>query len=216
MKFEERKAIFSKNLRYYREKAGFTQAQIAEEKLGMNPKAYSTYETGKNTPTFDKLLSLCEVLNTNPNALLGFEEIERFNTCCKHYGIEYSTEKKSIAKVRFTLRPQDNYQTMRVEKSIFFKILNELIEEFDTIPKDDDIKKLRETENKYFQALLQIRIGVAQIGIDKIIAGIQKSRETLKRLDDIVKRKNKTYKDVEKLQDKGLTYEQIIKKFEKE
>ena len=215
MKFEERKAIFSKNLRYYREKAGFTQAQIAK-KLDMNPKAYSTYETEKNTPTFDKLLSLCEVLNTNPNALLGFEEIEHFNTCCKHYGIEYSTEKKSIAKVRFPLRPQDNYQTMRVEKSIFFKILNELIEEFDTIPKDDDIKKLRETENKYFQALLQIRIGVAQIGIDKIIAGIQKSRETLKRLDDIVKRKNKTYKDVEKLQDKGLTYEQIIKKFEKE
>jgi transcriptional regulator with XRE-family HTH domain len=48
-------------LRQAREKAGLTQADLAE-KAGVNPNYYATVERGENNPSFEKLQKILKVL----------------------------------------------------------------------------------------------------------------------------------------------------------
>lgn len=59
-------------LRNLRIEFGYTQDKLANL-IGVNKAAISYYETGGRTPTLEKLLKLCSVLNTDANYLLGQE-----------------------------------------------------------------------------------------------------------------------------------------------
>lgn len=64
---------FSERLRYYREKANYSQKELAE-KIGISFSTYNKYETRGNEPKIEILLKLAAALGTDVNTLLGFEK----------------------------------------------------------------------------------------------------------------------------------------------
>ena len=64
---------FSERLRYYREKANYSQKEIAE-KIGISFSTYNNYETRGYEPKIETLLKLAAALGTDVNTLLGFEK----------------------------------------------------------------------------------------------------------------------------------------------
>ena len=67
---------FAKNLRKYRKKKGLTQMKLGE-KLNYGYTAIANYESGRNEPSYDVLISLAKILDVTPNDLLGFPAVEK-------------------------------------------------------------------------------------------------------------------------------------------
>lgn len=61
---------FQNRLRGLRESHGYTQDVMSEE-LGVSLRTYSYWENGKRKPDIEKLYNLCELLQCDPNYLLG-------------------------------------------------------------------------------------------------------------------------------------------------
>lgn len=66
---------FSRNLKAIRTLQGITQTELAE-KLQVKPQSISKYESGENFPTGKRLAKLIEILNIEPEHLLGEKEIQ--------------------------------------------------------------------------------------------------------------------------------------------
>lgn len=66
---------FAKNLRKYRKQKNYTQVELAE-KLNYGYTAIANYESGRNEPSFDDLISLSYALGVTPNDLIGFSPME--------------------------------------------------------------------------------------------------------------------------------------------
>lgn len=64
---------FGERVKYFRNIARLSQAQLAE-KLDLSPKTISSIETGKNNINFAKLSKLCNILNIKPYQLFIFEK----------------------------------------------------------------------------------------------------------------------------------------------
>ena len=60
----------SKNLLYYRKKAGLTQKQLAE-KIGVKNTAVSNWESGNNSIDIDTLCLVCDVFGITLNDIYG-------------------------------------------------------------------------------------------------------------------------------------------------
>ena len=67
---EELRQKFAKNLKFYREKAGMTQAQLAK-KLGITPRYIQQLE-GRNVPNvrLDTVEQIAKILKVDPSALI--------------------------------------------------------------------------------------------------------------------------------------------------
>lgn len=63
--------IFSKNLKYYREKSLLSQSQLAK-KIDTQTAVIARYEAGNALPRIDVLVKIATALNITPNALLNF------------------------------------------------------------------------------------------------------------------------------------------------
>lgn len=61
--------VFSKNLKLYRNKRGYTQTELAE-KVGKNRNTYAQYENGYSTPPLGLLVRISLVLECSVDALL--------------------------------------------------------------------------------------------------------------------------------------------------
>lgn len=68
----EIKKQFGKKIKYYREKSGLTQEELAE-KLDYNCRSLSFIECGTNFVTADTLEKLCNALQVTPKQLFDFE-----------------------------------------------------------------------------------------------------------------------------------------------
>ena len=66
---------FARNLKAIRTLQGITQTELAE-KLQVKPQSISKYESGENFPTGKRLAKLIEILNIEPEHLLGEKEIQ--------------------------------------------------------------------------------------------------------------------------------------------
>ena len=60
--------IFIKNLRYYRNSAGFSQLAFSE-KIGLSPNYLNAVENGKNFPSTEVIQKMVDVLNIMPYQL---------------------------------------------------------------------------------------------------------------------------------------------------
>ncbi len=60
--------IFIQNLRFYRNKAGFSQLAFSE-KIGLSPNYLNAVENGKNFPSTDVIQKIIDVLNLLPYQL---------------------------------------------------------------------------------------------------------------------------------------------------
>lgn len=66
---------FQNRLRLARYSAGFTQRELAE-KIGKSHGVISHWEHGYYSPSIDMLVKLSRILNTHPNYLLGWEDLQ--------------------------------------------------------------------------------------------------------------------------------------------
>lgn len=64
---------FAENLRYYREKANYSQKDLAKL-IDVSVAAYNKYETRGNEPKIDILIKLATALNIDVNTLVGFRQ----------------------------------------------------------------------------------------------------------------------------------------------
>lgn len=60
----------SKNITKYREAAGFSQRELAQQ-LGITPSRISNWEQGANCPTIDILFEVCRALHVSINDIYG-------------------------------------------------------------------------------------------------------------------------------------------------
>ena len=97
---------FRENLKKYREKAGLSQAALGA-KMGLKGSIIGRYELGEATPKPDRILDFAYALNTTPNKLLGFQEmnIEPIQYAKKYcYGFDSNFKvKKNMVEYRYFL-----------------------------------------------------------------------------------------------------------------
>lgn len=76
---------FKSNLKYLREKEGYSRVEIAK-KLNMTSAAYGAYELGNREPKLEKLCEIARLFHTFPNDLLGYtqEPPRRFEERYRH------------------------------------------------------------------------------------------------------------------------------------
>jgi len=67
---EDIKKNISKNITKYREDAGFSQRELAQQ-LGITPSRISNWEQGANCPTIDILFEVCKALHVSINDIYG-------------------------------------------------------------------------------------------------------------------------------------------------
>lgn len=65
--------IVGENLKQARKAKGLTQKEVAAM-LGKYQPDYSEYETGKIELDYEKIVFLCEKLDTTPNDLFGWKQ----------------------------------------------------------------------------------------------------------------------------------------------
>ena len=164
MKFEEYAAKIPSILKKWGKENKCSQADI-ERRIPVETNTYSKWEQGKNIPPFAQLLAFCEIYNVSPTVLLGYEDTAILNFVCKQYDIGYKTIDIDTVEITFPHRPNDKYHNMEVSKNMFFKVLNDLFDDFGGMVDDDPyFKPYKEAEINAFQMLLQTRIGVEQMG----------------------------------------------------
>lgn len=66
---------FKDMLKYYRQKAGYTQAELAD-KVGVAHSTISMYEVGKRQPDFETEEKLADFFNISLNVLRGKDDEE--------------------------------------------------------------------------------------------------------------------------------------------
>lgn len=67
---EERKKLFGERIKMMRKLRGFTRSEFAKQ-LGVSRPLVAAYETGTREPSLKNLIALIQVLNIDPNWLLG-------------------------------------------------------------------------------------------------------------------------------------------------
>lgn len=65
-------SAFAKNLKKFRLEKKFSQVQLTK-KLNYGYTAIANYESGRNEPSFDVLISLATIFQRSTDELLGFE-----------------------------------------------------------------------------------------------------------------------------------------------
>ncbi len=65
---------FAEKLKERMDVLGISQGQLAKM-VGVTQPAVQKWRTGEREPNFDMLLKICIALNTDPNELLGYDEI---------------------------------------------------------------------------------------------------------------------------------------------
>ncbi|MBB5887718.1 helix-turn-helix domain-containing protein [Lactovum miscens] len=66
---EQRKMIFDRNVKFYREKAGLTQKELGL-KMGKSESAISKWESGINSPKLEEIEQLAKVLDVEMDTLV--------------------------------------------------------------------------------------------------------------------------------------------------
>ncbi|WP_458408105.1 helix-turn-helix domain-containing protein [Anaerotignum sp.] len=68
--------LFAKRLRELRKERGLSQVELGE-RLGYGYTAISSYETGRNEPSYTDLIRICEILDVSADYILGISDIRK-------------------------------------------------------------------------------------------------------------------------------------------
>lgn len=99
-------------LKYFREKLGKTQEQVANM-LGLQKQTYQNYELGKRQADYETLLKMADLFNASLDELFNREDFSFLN-------LTYlSNEEKSIIE---NLRNLNKENLLKVEAYVFAKL----------------------------------------------------------------------------------------------
>lgn len=101
---------FKDNLKYARERMGYTQKEVAD-KIGVAKSTYSLYESGNREPGVPVIKRITNVLKVSADELLGIEDNEEY-TIAAHKDGESFTEMElekieEYKKLLLAARPKD-------------------------------------------------------------------------------------------------------------
>lgn len=68
--------LFAKRLRELRKEKGLSQVELGEQ-LGYGCTAISSYETGRNEPSYTDLIRICEVPDVSADYILGISDLRK-------------------------------------------------------------------------------------------------------------------------------------------
>ena len=113
-------------LKYYRNKANYTQNEIAKE-LGMTRQNYSRYENEnlKAYPSLDNLCKLAYLLKTDPNSLVGFQpQIDEMEYAEKN--LDNIVVRKNYVLYHIGFEHNDTFkeEDIQIPKKEFLKIVS--------------------------------------------------------------------------------------------
>lgn len=108
------KKNISKNITKYREQAGYSQRELAQQ-LDITPSRISNWEQGANCPTIDILFEVCKALHVSINDIYGvYPDSEMMLSYSEQQHIQkyrslddYGRETVDIALERETVRLQE-------------------------------------------------------------------------------------------------------------
>lgn len=108
------KKNISKNITKYREQAGYSQRELAQQ-LDITPSRISNWEQGANCPTIDILFEVCKALHVSINDIYGvYPDSEMLLSYSEQQHIQkyrslddYGRETVDIALERETVRLQE-------------------------------------------------------------------------------------------------------------
>ena len=120
---------FQDNLRYYREKAGYSQAKDFAAAIGVKYSTYIGYENQGREPKYDTLRRIAEALNVSIDTLLGFSGVDRYEEY-KRLVAEagYTVEEDGDGYISITRAPD----TKRISKADFFRCVHQALEKLDS------------------------------------------------------------------------------------
>ncbi len=106
---------FQENLRYYREKAGYSKAKDFAEKLGIAYGTYLPYENQGREPRYDMLVKIATLLNVSTDTLLDMPTTKTTSSISElkdvltralenspSFDLETVTESDVIIRVRYS------------------------------------------------------------------------------------------------------------------
>jgi transcriptional regulator with XRE-family HTH domain len=167
-----------KRLKEFRNKHGYSQEAMASLlEMEGGGKTYSTYETGYTLPPLEKLLRICEIFDTSPNILLGYEDTSRINAICERYGIKYKTVKANTVEITIPgFKGQKTVSKIDFER-ILFAVQNNIYSE-----------EIKESESKAFQAFLHLRLSMLSADTKDWFQSIFESSGEFVNKQDIIER----------------------------
>ena len=75
---------FARNLKRYRKKYGYSQVELGK-KINYGYTAIANYESGRNEPSFDTLISLARILDVTTDELLGVTPLSPENLITNNF-----------------------------------------------------------------------------------------------------------------------------------
>lgn len=150
---EDFRLQFGANLRKIRKYIRLNQDVMANY-LGISVTMYGYYESGKCSVPLEKILPLCEILNTSPNQLFGFGDEQIVNAFCQLYDIRYEKSYDNCVTVT-TSRNRDFLLT----RPLFYEIVLKVKENLkNTIIPSDNPDNMKRTKIALANAYLDSEI----------------------------------------------------------
>ncbi len=129
------KNSFSTNLRIYRIRAGYKQAELAK-KIGLTRQSYMRYEsdTIQAQPTIALLCKLADILNIDVNTLVGYKSSIDLETAYKMFDVTIRNEEIDFRydisisqhdKWGFDTEPYEKRVTITMKKKDFDTLIKE-------------------------------------------------------------------------------------------
>lgn len=103
-------ADFGQMLKYFRERDGLTQRELAE-RLGLSPGAIGMYESGKRHPKFEDEEAIADFFNVDLNTLRGKRinevdpESELVRKALKYYELYTNASPEVQSAIEILLKP---------------------------------------------------------------------------------------------------------------
>ena len=92
------KLLFANRLRELRKERGLSQVELGEY-LGYGYTAISSYETGRNEPSYTDLIRICQILDVSADYMLGLSDIQKpYAVLEKHDLIRLHNRAAELAK----------------------------------------------------------------------------------------------------------------------
>ena len=170
---------FGVRLQKIRKTIGLKQDTMANY-LGISVTMYGYYEAGKCSVPLEKILPLCEILNTSPNQLLGFGDKQAVDTLCQLYDIRYEDLDNNIVEVT------TYHNKLRLSKPLFYEIVLNVEKHMKgTIISSDSFEDMKRTS-----------IGLANTFLDLEIDKVIKPPYTKEQVLEDLKRIDTSEKDI--------------------
>lgn len=143
---------FGVRLQRIRKNIGIKQDTMARN-LGISVTMYGYYEAGKCSVPLEKILPICDMLNTSPNQLLGYGDEQAVNNLCELYDIKHKIIDANTVEVT------TGRNNLLLSKDLFYEIVLNVDKHMkNTIIASEGFDNIRNTSISFANTYLDLEI----------------------------------------------------------